>query len=769
VASRRTGGCSRPSNAPGNDRAAGHHETVASIEAPARARPRSGARRARATTDLPRAFAARERLTREQLLAASVRWARPGRLRQPLEVPSKRMAAALGALGVGTVGELLEHLPSDSRQASTVADLRAGEQATVCVAVRDIKSRPVRRRGMRPLVQATVADDSATMRATFFNQPWLVQRYTSGTVLLLHGKADGRGGFNVAHHAIAAEHDRPAARTSPAGAVAHYPASEGITSTQILTLVRGQRDALTDIAEPLPAALRASEGLPERAGALAAMHFPRDGEDPPAGRERLAFEELLLAQLVFLVRRARRRTCAGATALTDAPTLSARWLAHALPFSLTSDQQTVIEQIGSDLAERQAMQRLLMGEVGSGKTVVALYAMLRAVEHGCQAALMAPTETLAEQHFATIQQLLGTEPVSIALLTGSTPAKRRRDVLGKLASGELAVVVGTHALIEPDVHFRALAVAVVDEQHRFGVRQRSALDAKGTPHTLHMTATPIPRTLALAQYGDLDTSELRELPRGRRAVRTRVIAGDRGRAQAYELLREQLRAGRQAYVVCPLIEQADDDACEVSAQPRADPDVRAAKAELERLRDGELAGFELVLLHGAMRARDKQAAMERFAAGAADVLVATTVIEVGIDVPNATLMLVENAERFGISQLHQLRGRVGRGEHQSHCLLMGPPGAARLRALARHSDGFALAEIDLTLRREGELVGTRQSGFGQFRVARMPEDTQLLERARVWARAIIDADPHLRGPEHEPLQAALLERFGSHALAPIPG
>jgi ATP-dependent DNA helicase RecG len=621
---------------------------------------------------------------------------------------------------------------------------------------------------MRPLVHATVADDSASMRATFFNQPWLVQRYTPGTVLVLHGKSDGRGGFRVAHHAIAAEHDRPAAQPAAAGAVAHYPASEGITSTQILTLVGGHRAALAEVTEPLPAALRARERLPERAGALAAMHFPRDAEDPICGRERLAFEELLLAQLVFLTRRARRRQCADATALADAPTVSARWLEHELPFSLTGDQRSAIAQIGGDLAEPQAMQRLLMGEVGSGKTVIALYAMLRAVEHGCQAALMAPTETLAEQHFATVQRLLGSEPVPVALLTGSTPAKRRRDILGKLASGELALVVGTHALIEPDVHFRALAVTVVDEQHRFGVRQRSALDGKGTPHTLHMTATPIPRTLALAQYGDLDTSELHELPRGRRAVRTRVVAGERGRAQAYELLREQLRAGRQAYVVCPLIEQADDGA-PASPQARAGPDVRAAKAELERLRAGELAGFELELLHGGLRTRDKQLAMERFAAGHAQVLVATTVIEVGIDVPNATLMLVENAERFGISQLHQLRGRVGRGEHQSHCLLMGPPGSARLRALAQHSDGFALAEIDLTLRKEGELVGTRQSGFGQFRVARMPEDTQLLERARVWARAIVDADPQLGAPEHAPLQAALLERFGSQALAPIPG
>jgi ATP-dependent DNA helicase RecG len=740
-----------------------------SIEAPARADPRRGARVAAPAS--PRAFAGDGRLTRARMLAAPVRWPRPERLRRPLQLPSKRMATALGGLDVRIVGELLEHLPSDSRQASTVAALRAGEQATVCVVVQEISSRPVRRRGMRPLVEATVADESASMRATFFNQPWLVQRYPPGTVLLLHGKAEGRSGFRVAHHAIAADRDRPAQAPQPGGAVAHYPASEGVTSTQILTLVRGQRDALADVLEPLPAALRVREGLPGRSGALAAMHFPRDDGDLLAGRRRLAFEELLLAQLVFLTRRARRRRSAGASELGEAPALSARWLDHGLPFSLTGDQRRAIAQIASDLAGPQAMQRLLMGEVGSGKTVVALHAMLRAVEHGAQAALMAPTETLAEQHFATVQRLLGTEPVPVALLTGSTPAKRRRDILGKLASGELGLVVGTHALIEPDVRYRELAVAVIDEQHRFGVRQRSALDDKGTPHTLHMTATPIPRTLALAQYGDLDTSELHELPRGRRVVRTRVVAGERGRAKAYELLREQLRAGRQAYVVCPLIEQADDPAPDAaaSAQPRGVADVRAAKAELERLREGELRGFDLELLHGGMRTRDKQAAMARFAAGDAQVLVATTVIEVGIDVPNATLMLVENAERFGISQLHQLRGRVGRGEHHSHCLLMGPPGSARLRALAQHTDGFALAEIDLALRKEGELVGTRQSGFGQFRVARMPEDTPLLERARVWAQAITDSDAQLCAPEHALLALELLERFGSQALEPIPG
>jgi ATP-dependent DNA helicase RecG len=569
--------------------------------------------------------------------------------------------------------------------------------------------------------------------------------------------------------------------------VAHYPATEGVSSTQILTLVQNARGALGDVTEALSAAMRLTEGLPDRASALAAMHFPRTAQDPEAGRGRLAFEELLLAQLVFLRRRARRRARRAARVLGEEPSLSERWLQGGLPFALTGDQRRAIEAIQEDLEEPRAMQRLLMGEVGSGKTVVALYAMLRAVEHGHQAALMAPTETLAEQHFATIQRLIGAEPVAGALLTGSTPARRREDILGKLQSGELSLIVGTHALIEPDVHFRALAVAVVDEQHRFGVRQRAALDEKGAPHMLHMTATPIPRTLALAGYGDLDASTLRELPLGRRAINTRVVAGERARERAYEELREQLRAGRQAYVVCPLVEEpvtfaageaspaANDhgqsgapSSTAIAAGGALEGSARAATAELRRLREGELKGYELVLLHGGMRSREKQEAMAAFASGKAHVLVATTVIEVGIDVANATVMLVENAERFGLSQLHQLRGRVGRGEHRASCFLVGPPGSARLRAMVEHADGFRLAEIDLALRKEGELVGTRQSGFGQFQVAFLPEDAQLLERARAWAEEIVAADPELRTSEHALLGEALERKFGADAFEPIP-
>jgi ATP-dependent DNA helicase RecG len=735
----------------------------------------------------PHAFASARPLSREELLQAPVRWPRPSRLEGPLEVPTEgKLADGLQALGLTSVGALLEHLPRDSREARTVTALKTGEPATVAVQVRRIGARAVRRQGMKPLVEATVFDATGSMRAMFFNQPWLAQRYPPGTRLILHGKTTERGTFNVAHHALGS--DATPDSTQAAGEIAHYPASEGVSSTQILALVQGARAALGDVPEALGAAARVSEGLADRRSALAAMHFPRDAGERERGRERLAFEELLLTQLLFLRRRARRRQSTTAYALDgrgERAGLSERWLREGLPFALTSDQQRAVARIGGELASSCPMQRLLMGEVGSGKTVVALYAMLRAVEQGMQAALMAPTETLAEQHFATLQRLLGSEPVSAALLTGTTSGRRREDTLGKLASGELGLLIGTHALIEPDVRFRALAVAVVDEQHRFGVRQRAALEdrrsvaATQAPHVLHMTATPIPRTLALAKYGDLDVSVLRELPRGRQAIETRIVAGEHERARAYEQLREQLRAGRQAYVVCPLVEEVEPlESSEptspfvpVAAGASPAAEMKAAKAEYERLAKGELEGYELVLLHGQMRPREKQEAMARFASGAASVLVATTVIEVGVDVANATVMLVENAERFGLSQLHQLRGRVGRGEHRSSCLLATthpPAGTPRLGAMVQHADGFRLAEIDLELRDEGELVGTRQSGLSQFDVACLPRDAELLERARARAQTIVASDPEFESPEHALLGQALARAFGDEALEPIP-
>jgi ATP-dependent DNA helicase RecG len=597
---------------------------------------------------------------------------------------------------------------------------------------------------MKPLVEATVSDGTGVMKATFFNQPWLSAQYKPGTLLMLAGKYQGGNRFRVNAHART---DAVSAAGGEAGGgAAQYPATKGITSVQILALVGEHRPAIADVTEPLPAALRVAERLPDRQGALAAAHFG----DHEAGRRRLAFDELLVDQIVQLRLREERRGDLRARALPDPPSLSRRWRNEQLPFAPTGDQRRAMEEVDRDLARGRPMHRLLMGEVGSGKTVVALHAMLRAVEHGAQAVLMAPTETLAEQHFATIQALMPGALVPAALLTGSTSAARRREILARLASGELSLVVGTHAVIEEPVAFADLAVAVVDEQHRFGVRQRAALDAKApaglVPHVLHMTATPIPRTLRLATYGALDVTALRELPRGRRPIETHVCSTERERERAYERIREELRAGRQAYVVCPLVSESEA------------LNARAATDEFERLRAGELRDFEVVLLHGQMRPAEKAEAMEKFHSGAADVLVATTVIEVGIDVPNATVMLVEDADRYGISQLHQLRGRVGRGEHESLCLLFGPRESARLKALREHRDGFKLAEIDLELRGEGELTGTRQSGLARFRFARLPDDADVLERAYAWAETLLARDPELAEPEHALLRDELARR-----------
>ncbi|HEY2258607.1 MAG TPA: ATP-dependent DNA helicase RecG [Solirubrobacteraceae bacterium] len=699
------------------------------------------------------AFASSRPLEAAELLQAPVRYPRPSQLLRRLRFDGPKAERAAASLGLGTIGDLLEHLPRDRREARAVSQLVAGETATVVVEVRSIASRPVRRRGMRPLVEATVADESATMKATFFNQPWLAKRYPAGTRLVLHGKYEARNRFRVQGHAQTTE------AAGGEAAVAHYPAAEGLSSTQILALVRAHAAAIDELPEPLPALLRARERLAERRAAVAAVHLAAAESEQALGRRRLAFDELLLVQLALLRRRRLRRRGATAPALDGEPELSARWLASMLPFTPTADQLSAIDEIDRDLASPRPMQRLLMGEVGSGKTVVALHALLRAVEQGYQGALMAPTEPLAEQHFATIQALMPGEAVPIGLLTGSTPGRRRADLLGKLASGELALVVGTHALVEEPVRFAQLAVAVVDEQHRFGVRQRAALDAKAgegaIPHVLHMTATPIPRTMALANYGDLDVTVLRELPRGRQPIKTYVCSTDGERARAYERIREELRAGRQAFVVCPLVDESEL------------LQARAATAEYERLRTGELRDFRVVLMHGQLRPGEKHDVMASFASGAADVLVATSVIEVGIDVPNATVMLVEDADRYGISQLHQLRGRIGRGEHPSLCLLFGAKGSPRLRALADHSDGFRLAEIDLELRGEGELVGTRQSGLAQFRVAELPRDAELLERARLRAELLDAEDPELVEPENSLLGDALSGLYGAEAAAPI--
>jgi ATP-dependent DNA helicase RecG len=703
------------------------------------------------------AFASSDTLDEEEALAAPIRsYPRPSRLTEPVTLPGNA-GKALVNLGIATVGDLLEHLPHshrDRRDVRLIGELGVGEEATVAVAVRGVTVKPMRDR-RRKRVEARVFDESAPLVAVWFNQPWIARQLGEGSQVLLHGKLRRRGEFWVTEHEVfGGGSDAP---VHTVGLVPVHPATEGITAGRLRQLVWDSYQRIYDVIEPLPARLRTEERLTDRAAALAATHFPDREEDEGAARRRLAFEELFLLQLAVAGRRRARREGRRARSLATRGVVVDRWR-WSLPFELTADQVKAMGEIDADLASERPMQRLLMGEVGSGKTVVALAAMLRAVENGAQAALMAPTETLAEQHHRTLDALLG-GVIPLELLTGSTSAARRRDLLARLGSGQLQLVVGTHALIEPAVEFRDLAVVVVDEQHRFGVRQRAALDTKApedlVPHTLHMTATPIPRTLSLTAYGDLDATVLRELPQGRRPVETHVVDGARARARAYQRIREEIVAGRQCFVVCPLVEESE------ALQ------ARAATAEFERLRSTEFRDLRVELIHGQLPSKAKQAAMEAFAAGDADVLVATSVIEVGIDVPNATVMLIEAAERYGLSQLHQLRGRVGRGGHASLCILFGDPRLARLEAIAHERDGFRLAEVDLELRGAGDVLGTRQHGLPEFRVAQLPEDTELLVRARDRADAILLEDPGLEQAEHALLRAAVVARFGSE-LDPIP-
>jgi ATP-dependent DNA helicase RecG len=706
-----------------------------------------------------RSFAGASRLTRKQLVGAPVHWPCPSLLDGPLTALSgvgPRMAAAAAEAGIETLGDLLWRVPHSHRDRTVVslAGLESGEQATIRVEVLGNAPRPFRRRGLS-ITTVKVGDDSGHVRATWFNQPWVAQKLREGTRLLLTGSKDKRG-FRVSEYELLAS-DPPEEALVPV-----HPATETLKASRIRQWVEQAIALAGDAIEPLPAEMRVRRWLPGAGEAIRAVHFPDSDLDVEQARERLAFEELFLYQAILATRKRAHRVARPAPKLGQPGELMARWIGS-LPFEPTGDQLRAFGEIDADLDSGEPMQRLLMGEVGSGKTVVALYGMLRALEAGFQAALMAPTETLAEQHAATLDRLLGGEPLPFALLTGATPAARRKEALERLATGELGLVVGTHALIEPSVRFARLGLCVVDEQHRFGVAQRKALDSKGVegqaPHVLHMTATPIPRTLSLTAYGDLDTTALRELPAGRQPVETRLVEeGDR--AAAYEAIRARLREGRQAFVVCPLVSESEK------------VQGKAAEREAARLAAEELRGFRIGVLHGQMPSPRKAEAMEAFARGDLDVLVATTVIEVGIDVPNATVMVIEGAERYGVSQLHQLRGRVGRGEHRSQCLLFpeaaGGMARRRLKAVERERDGFALAEVDLALRGEGEVLGTRQHGLPRFAVAELPEDGEALVAARDEVLALLRRHGSLDDPVLGPLLEAARRRFGIDALDPLP-
>ena len=657
-------------------------------------------------------------------------WARPERLALPVDTLAGVGSAAakkLARLGLATVGDLLFRRP---RRYETAADEIAisqlwgdGEVAIAGV----VESAHLRRpRPRLTILTARVRDASGSISANWFNQPWLADKLQPGTAIRLRGRLS-RHGFEVKSYDLGEA--RATADFAPV-----YRASEDVPSWRIRELVRAALAAHAhDVLDALPARLE----LPLRRDALAVLHFPVDPGQAEEARQRLAFDELVALQLAVA-----RSRVAGETgeALPPPGELIKRYRA-ALPFSLTEHQERAIAEIDRDLGCERPMQRLLQGDVGSGKTVVALYALLRAAEAGRQGALMAPTETLAEQHFLTVEGICAKLGVGVVLLTGSAATKRARE---EVASGAAAIAVGTHALIQRDVVFHDLAVAVVDEQHRFGVEQRQALSGM-RPHVLHMTATPIPRSLALTVFGELDVTEIAKPPASRKPIVTAWVGAERS-SEAYARLRVHLDAGRQAYVVCPLIEESETRV------------ARAAEAEAERLRRAELSGYRVGLLHGRLKAAERREVMRAFKERELDVLVATTVIEVGVDVPNATIMIVQEADRFGLAQLHQLRGRVGRGAEQSYCLLISRPkeeltdsAQARLEALVETNDGFELAERDLELRGEGQLLGTRQSGLGDLRFTRLRADRKLLERARELAHALVD-EP---GPWHAEADALL--------------
>jgi len=728
-----------------------------------------------------RCFAGIRELSRAELRGAPVHWPRPSVLEASiaaLDGVGPKLAAAAAEAGIHTVGDVLYRFPHGHRDRTIqpLGDLEDGQTGTVLVEVLGSKPRPFRK-GRITITSVKVGDDSDHIRATWFNQPWVAGKLDPGARFLLTGKRTAKG-FGVNEWELVASADEqgespaggrgrpfsdsPPARSPQPSFVPVHPATEALKPQRLRDWAGQACRWAPNVIEGLPAEMRARRGLAGVGEAIRAAHFPESPEEAEVALSRIAFEELFLYQAILATRKRTHRTARPAPRLGKPGEPVGRWV-DSLPFEPTGGQLAAFDEIDSDIDSGEPMQRLLMGEVGSGKTVVAVYAMLRAIEAGYQAVLMAPTETLAEQHAITLGRLLAAEATPFALLTGATPAANRRRALDQLASGELGLIVGTHALIEPTVEFARLGLCVVDEQHRFGVEQRRALDAKGVegmaPHILHMTATPIPRTLSLTAYGDLDTTALHELPAGRQPVETWLV-GEERRAGAYDFLRERLREGRQAFVVCPLVEVSEKIA------------GKAAAVEAERLRAGELRDFEVGVLHGQMASAAKAEAMRAFAAGETDVLVATTVIEVGIDVPNATVMVIEGAERFGISQLHQLRGRVGRGKHPSQCLLFaaeaGGLNRRRLQAVAKERDGFKLAEIDLSLRGEGEILGTRQSGLPRFAVASLPEDSETLIAARDEVLALLRRHGSLADPALGPLLDAARRRFGAGAADPIP-
>lgn len=710
---------------------------------------------------------------------------------------SPQARRGLATLGLETAYDLLWHFPSrheDFRNVRRIADLLFDKPATVIGRVES--SKLVRLRKGRVATEAVISDSTGSVKAWWWGQKFLHRQLEPGLRIAISGTVGQRGRHlqfdsprwerlpddpaaaeQLADDAAAKldKRSRKAVRDNPnpplddalegsphvGRLVPTYPLTKGLTDRALRTLTwRAVRDYLPLLAESLPPRMLEMTNYLREREAIRRMHFPNYEEEVEAARERLAFQELLAIQLAVLSRKreAARRA--------DAPPIAmdGRFLdsfLEALPFELTAAQQRALTQIRGDIERPEPMARLLMGDVGSGKTVVAAAAMLATVNAGCQTALMAPTEVLASQHYRTFERLFVGEGesafydyeitpvlgrrVRMALLVGSMSDANKRAVRERMQSGELDLVVGTHALIQESTAFMNLGLAIVDEQHRFGVLQRDALRSKGSPHLLVMTATPIPRTLALTIYGELDNSVINELPPGRQRVATRVVEPHE-REEVYERIRAEVAQGNQAFIICPLVEESEK------------LEAASATQEFERLCRGPLAELapRVRLLHGRLSAPEKQAVMDDLASGAASVVVATIVVEVGVDLPKATVMAIEAADRFGLAQLHQLRGRVGRSDRPSTCFLISdselPEAQKRLRIMERTADGFELAEVDLETRGPGEYFGTRQAGLPDLRVAKLT-DHRLIDQARNWANRLLDEDPNLRAPEHRLLRA----------------
>lgn len=665
-------------------------------------------------------------------------------------------AKLFARLGIKTVSELLYHLPRGCEDRSVIkpiSELIDGE--TVCVRASLTQGvKAYRARSRMHITQTAVSDGSGILRVTWFNAPYMSSVLAGSESFTFFGTAAYKGGCFEMVNPVTETNKTAAEKTG--AIIPVYPATAGLNQTAIRNALRTAFDSLSEMPpEIIPSDIREKYGLMTIDRALRSIHMPENIDDYNAARRRLAFEELFVQQAGLCVLSGERKK------YNAAPFGNVHCIAEfakALPFELTNAQKRVINEICTDLMRRTPMNRLVQGDVGSGKTMVAAAVMYAAVRSGFQAALMAPTEILANQHYKNLSTLFGKFGLETILLCGGMPTLTRREALEKIASGEADIIIGTHALLTETVSFKRLNLVITDEQHRFGVRQRSALTGKGdSVHTLVMTATPIPRTLSLILYGDLDISIIDELPPGRKPIQTFGVT-ERMRKRVYRFIDENVRAGRQVYIVCPLVEESETLT------------AKSAVEYAESLRRDVFPHLKIDVVHGKLKPADKEAVMRRFAEGETNILVATTVIEVGVDVPNATVMVVENAERFGLSQLHQLRGRIGRGSHESFCILFSNNGKLakeRIKVMCETNDGFKISEKDLKLRGPGEFFGVRQHGLPELKAADLACDTELLKQAQDAAHSLTAEDSDLTLSGNAPLKKRISERFSEVSASGI--